>query len=456
MRRIRALFGWAGVLASLQCGTQAPREPHNATQVGEVEADAAGTRRVRGAGTSPVVAAGRLPSGPSAAAPAVAPGEAPRALPGLPRFDAALRALSEGTRERTVRIAWFGDSHTAADFMTGEVRRRLQARYGAAGPGFFQVGNREMRHDDVRMDVAGKWRVRPSAPAGYRPSGDLRVGLAGVVTVAPAGAKVKIVLPRTLAALRWELVFGAPRGRAGFDLTLGSLPTRRVNVDEQAPLPERVRLRQSGLFSVAFETAAAEHSIQLKSFAGEPEFYGLFVEGTAPGLVIDTYGINGARIRTPLSWLPEAFVGELKERDPELVVLSYGTNEAGDNAPLEWYRSYYEQVLERVRLGAPNADCLLIGPTDRQDDEGRPVRRATVLDEFQRDLAADVGCAYFSLYEAMGGSGGFAAWMRHRPQLAARDGVHLTISGYKRLGDAFTQAFFGELAEPDDALRAEL
>ena len=73
------------------------------------------------------------------------------------------------------------------------------------------------------------------------------------------------------------------------------------------------------------------------------------------------------------------------------------------------------------------------------------MRRVAALDEFQRALASDVGCAYFSLYAAMGGSGGFAAWMRERPQLAASDGVHLTISGYKRLGDAFTQTFFGDL-----------
>src|SRR5690606_13635011 len=41
------------------------------------------------------------------------------------RTFAALRALERGQGE-TVRITWLGDSHTAADFWTGEIRRRLQ------------------------------------------------------------------------------------------------------------------------------------------------------------------------------------------------------------------------------------------------------------------------------------------------------------------------------------------
>jgi lysophospholipase L1-like esterase len=235
-------------------------------------------------------------------------------------------------------------------------------------------------------------------------------------------------------------VFNAPRGRASFDVVVGAAPPLRVRIDGDSVSPEQVRIRRSGLLALPFDTDAPNNSMQLQNFVGDPEFYGVFVEGNGPGVVIDTYGINGARIRTPLSWVSEAFVGELAEREPELVVLAYGTNEAGDNAPAESYRSYYEQVLQRVRAGAPEADCLLVGPTDRQNSEGLPMRRVADLDAFQRSMAADAGCAYFSLFTTMGGSGGFANWVRGRPQLAASDGVHLTISGYQRLGEEMTDA----------------
>src|SRR5207302_11012269 len=43
-------------------------------------------------------------------------------------------------RSRPVTILQIGDSHTAADFFTGELRKRLQARYGDGGVGYVTAG----------------------------------------------------------------------------------------------------------------------------------------------------------------------------------------------------------------------------------------------------------------------------------------------------------------------------
>src|SRR5579862_5846735 len=50
-------------------------------------------------------------------------------------------AFAASSRRRpAVRILQLGDSHTAADFFSGELRQRLQARFGVGGPGYLAAG----------------------------------------------------------------------------------------------------------------------------------------------------------------------------------------------------------------------------------------------------------------------------------------------------------------------------
>lgn len=61
--------------------------------------------------------------------------------------------------------------------------------------------------------------------------------------------------------------------------------------------------------------------------SGRPQLFGVVVEGDKPGLVLDTVGLNGARLATFLAWEPDAWSAELARRKPELVVIAFGTNE---------------------------------------------------------------------------------------------------------------------------------
>src|SRR5690606_10013694 len=105
---------------------------------------------------------------------------------------------------------------------------------------------------------------------------------------------------------------------------------------------------------------------------------GVFVEAEQPGIVLDAFGINGARLRTLLAWDGIQWTAHLAQRSASLVVLSYGTNEVGDATKIEDYRADYAEVVARTRHAG--AACLLIGPTDRQDKAGATLERAGQLD----------------------------------------------------------------------------
>src|SRR5450432_2962874 len=87
------------------------------------------------------------------AAPAAGVGPSPEATDpaklDLPHFYADLAGLEQHKRKAPVRVLWLGDSHTAADYLTGALRARLQTRFGAAGPGFVRLGVKPYRHSQV-------------------------------------------------------------------------------------------------------------------------------------------------------------------------------------------------------------------------------------------------------------------------------------------------------------------
>ncbi len=360
----------------------------------------------------------------------------------LPRFYAALSALEHGGIERHVRVLWFGDSHTAADFWSDAVREPLQARFGHGGPGLVLVGLK-YRHGLAHLSRSGKWRMIPRSPAATWPQGDGVLGLAGVGAVpvsedAAATLQLSSKAAWTDNGLRWSILYRPTKQTSAFRVQSGG---ELLSVRQG-----QGRARGSGLFAVELANERA-HELVLDGFIDEPELFGVIVESQAPGLVVDTLGINGARAATPLAWNADAWVEEIKERQPDLVVLAYGTNEVGDPAPISEYRAHYLELLERVGRAAPDAECLLIGPTDRVRKDWSNDPRVPGIDAAQRAVAEEAGCAFFSAFEAMGGVGSLRKWAFGTPQLARRDRVHLLASGYRRLGRALADQLLESYAK---------
>ena len=167
-------------------------------------------------------------------------------------------------------------------------------------------------------------------------------------------------------------------------------------------------------------------------------------------------------------------------------MLEFGTNE-GNVQPFD--AQAYAQML-RASVSAwrsqfPQAACVLIGPGDRgilvrrsqkalskgKSKAGRskpapsgktqkavkprtgksaPVAKAAVdllrftrvhleIAQLQSQVAAEHGCRFWSMLDAMGGAGGAYRWAAQTPPLMARDLIHFTVPGYQRLAQRFAQ-----------------
>jgi lysophospholipase L1-like esterase len=364
----------------------------------------------------------------------------------LHHFFAALADLDAGKRDDDVRVVQFGDSHTAADYETGPLRRSLQHRFGDGGRGFVSVGKpwRYYVQEGVQRTGMTGWSAERGHFSHGKFVGDGRYGLVGVsIAASRHGAKAY----SELAALTSHIEVAyleAPHG--------GS-----VDVLVDGAKVERLHTAGAEAKSAYAELDVPEgpHRVELDAVGdGNVRVFGMTLDRAKVGLTLDALGVNGARAGDLLRLREDAFDDELRHRDPSLVMLAYGTNESADDVPLDVYEKQLVDVLGRVARGAPSASCLLLGPPDRATkhrvvvpgesvNSARSVQtvwttlpRILEIAEMERRVAAAAGCAYYSQIDAMGGPGSIAGWAVEAPPRAMLDRTHLSRQGYAELGDA--------------------
>ncbi len=378
----------------------------------------------------------------------VASAAAPGALP-LPRFRAAANALLAGRRDDHVRVVWLGDSHTAADLWTNTVRRRLVERLGSGGPGFVHIGwgDNKYRHEGVRVETTLKWQVIPPKYPTMEKVSDGVFGLGGVrlVQVDPdARATVEVRDGGRGDSLTWDLAY-----REAGEAALALAAT--VDGADQIVHARDDEAKAGGVRHHRFVSRGSQGKLTVGAKTGVVQLMGVVVEGKTPGLVLDTVGLNGARVGTFLARDEASWVSELARREPNLVVLAFGTNESSDVAPKsERYEAGMRRLLARVKAAASDADCLVITPMDRGGREYAP--RLEIISLGMATAARGAGCAVWSATTAMGGPGSMDAWSRESPPRAARDGVHLTARGYASLGNALADVLLRGLDAPHEPL----
>lgn len=367
----------------------------------------------------------------------------------------AMHALHDALDEASLgrgkaRLMFFGASHVASDWFTHVIRKNLQARFGDAGHGFVMPVHpwRTYRHFGVELRSNGDshWdthRIR----TGHMVLG--HYGFAGVaVESREAGAYGLLQTasrgPVGRTASSFELFYFKQPGGGDAAITLDGELVGTV-VTEQA---------ETGAGYAAFRGPDAAHRFELRVNDDRPvRLFGVAVERDAPGVIIDTLGINGARARYHLLWEDTLYRDQLQRRNPNFVALAYGTNEAGDgDVPVADYEGRLRQVLTRIRETVPNASCLLIGPSDRpvRDERTGEIRdrpRTTQLVASQRAISAEFGCGFFDVVAFMGGPMSMVDWVDAR--YGAPDHVHYTRRGYERLGTVLTTALLHGYQPPN-------
>ena len=332
----------------------------------------------------------------------------------LARFYKAL----EGADTAEVRVVHYGDSQIEGDRMTMKLRHGLQQIFGGGGVGIVPL------HQTIGMRTLTQ---------------TLRIN--GIKQTAQQGPK-RFLAFGPKSRRRDNKIYGPMAQVAVMDnrLCAGS---ESVSVDFALnhSCNRFTRIRIFGETDSVVNLPDSAYSYTL-AFKRKGDIYGLSLE-TATGVMVDNIPMRGCAGTIFTGIDRKMLTHYYKATNTRLIIMQYGGNVMPytyDRTGIDKYAEKIRRQIRYIKSCAPWADILFIGPSDMHTTRNG-VRVSylllPVMDTALRQMAAEEKTAYWSLFEAMGGSGGMTQWIKQG--LAGNDGIHFTRQGADRAGELLTE-----------------
>ncbi|MCB5247554.1 MAG: GDSL-type esterase/lipase family protein [Candidatus Cloacimonetes bacterium] len=372
-----------------------------------------------------------------------------------------------------LRVAFYGDSLIEGDLLTEKLRELLQSQYGGHGVGLVPITS-IVNHfrQTIRHDFSRNWETVSFMKRG---TGRFPLGMIGYTfiprtwyyeeTVIETASSPEIldslgnvVSPGTASSSRKEtrrFYLDGPSWveYSGVKAPGGASEFRRVRLFySHASANSTVRVSYDGGEPISFALDPAEGVRVLDLSASSPlqkirlsfdprdpiHVYGVSFDDLS-GAYVDNFAVRGFSGMGFGAIPAEALSVFHSQLDYDLVVLQYGGNVSRpDRRDYSNYIKGMEASIRHIQSALPGVPILLVGVQDRSSKQGGGYQTQPdipILVQAQSELAARTGCAFWNLYEAMGGYNSMPDWVSAKPALAARDYTHFTRAGAAKLAE---------------------
>ena len=372
----------------------------------------------------------------------------------LDPFYVALDAVAKREEGAHVNVITLGNSLIASDHVTDIVRRRLVQSFGDGGRGFVlpdrlsKVAGRRVRTGHA----SPTWRINTFA---QRPPKRRQFGFSG--SHHESTRKGDQIRWKLRGAEHARLFWLDHKKRPSFDLLVDGKRIKRIpRAKYKGPKGGQDRITD-------MELPTGAKTLSLVAQGPGAVIYGVALTRPQPGVSWDTIGVPAADATMYVEKTdPGIFTRQLKAREPDLMVFMLGGNETrtlafGWKTPAQ-IRAALQTLIDRSMTAVPGAACLVVAPIDNAKATAAGARLTTRKElfdvvEIEHEVALEKGCAYFNLFEAMGGKDSFQRF--HRRGLVNDDLVHPTGAGGNILGQLFADALLQNyLDTPVPALKA--
>ncbi len=322
-------------------------------------------------------------------------------------------------KAKSLHIAHFGDSQIEGDLLTSNLREAMQQKYGGSGVGWMPMTSIVAGYrNTLGHQFNDEWDVYDIQDN----SSPYAVGPTGQVFIAKPGASATYTATKYPFNKAW--IFAHPSSSGTIACTANG---QKSTI--QWPI-------QNKYYTPISNLKGKQISIQCN--AGSPALYGINFEN-GHGCYVDNFAYRGSS-GAGLSQLPKALFSSLEEIiNYRLIILEFGLNvHSVGVSDYKKYASSFDKTIKHIKSCFPHASILVIGISDKgRKIKGQWESDVTVkeLELAQRNAAQNNGCAFFSLYEAMGGEGSIVSWVEDSiPKLANNDYTHLSRDGTKVAG----------------------
>jgi lysophospholipase L1-like esterase len=169
-----------------------------------------------------------------------------------------------------------------------------------------------------------------------------------------------------------------------------------------------------------------------------PDVYGLALEGD--------YGVQLDNI--PLRGSSGTFFNQINLQhlklfydylNVKLLILQFGGNALpaiNSDIKAKNYGDYFKAQILAIKRKFPEISILVIGPADMSVKEGLDYVTHPYLEPLRnsiKEAAQQTNCAFWDMYEAMGGRNSMPSWVNASPALAAKDYIHFSSTGARKM-----------------------
>lgn len=349
-------------------------------------------------------------------------------------FDAFYAELIQA-RKKNVRIVHYGDSQLEADRLSCVLRQRLQEEFGGGGNGILPMQESLWSMTTNLYSAKTPRRYQVYGPASNRREGSNFYG--------PMGSLALLDSTFTLSVSAKKQTGGPVPANYFNRITVVSrnrTPLRVSACGQSASSPASESALQFTTIYVGDSTASASISL-----SGRADIYGVLLDNKT-GVSVDNIPMRGCSgtIFTAIS--SAQLRTYFAQTNTQLIILQFGGNSMPYIKTEKAVSNYVESLRKQVRYmkeQAPNAKIMWIGPSDmstRINGKMQTYPMLRTMDESICRMVNEEGCAYWSLFESMGGSGSMARWANSSPALAGNDYVHFTRLGAQKAGELMTEA----------------
>ena len=364
---------------------------------------------------------------------------------------------------KLLRIMHYGDSQIETDRMTRYFRNKLQSQFGGQGPGFVSAVQAFDFKSPMIQTYFGDWHRyvaygRLDTTVKHRRYGVLAnfCQFSPIVTDTafsvlnndklnpPMKYKASLSFSPSPYAYSRAKQYKRCRmfvGKNTADLGIKVYADKNLISEENlAPFDNLKTITQT------FEKSPTTLSFEFEA-EESPEFYGFAFDGFS-GIAVDNIAMRGSGgqifTRMDLKLLAQFY----RLLNTKLLILQFGGNVVpGERDNYDFYRKSFSRQLRTIKRIAPGMTIIVIGLADmskKEKDLYVSYSNVVLIRDALKKASFDNDCAYWDMYEAMGGENSMPSWVFRDPPLAEKDFTHFTPRGANIIAKMFYNAFIYE------------
>ncbi len=353
-----------------------------------------------------------------------------------------------------IRILHYGDSQIEGDRITSYIRNELQKQFGGLGIGMFAPVIIKGTNLSMELNLNGGWE---------------RYTLQSI--------KNGNIYHKRLGAL---MSFGrfAPVNSLENKMYSGEINLQKSNITyfrtrqfkqcrvfygyNQRPFIAEFKYKEKTLDA---ELVPVSHHLNTftwnidgtldevtLTFKGEdsPDIYGIALDGIS-GIAVDNIPLRGSSgvdfTKTDLAFLRSMY----QKINAKLIIMQFGVNLVPYiRDDYTYYEKQFYKQLKTLKSLRPDINIIVMGVSDMSRKhlgqlESYP--NIKKIRDAQKSAAFKAGCAFWDMYEAMGGENSMPAWVNNNPSLARTDYTHFTWKGSVVISKMFFEALMHDYNE---------